>query len=172
LNETFDWWYVLVAVILLVPMFIGCCFNIVYFAEDTNASRSKLYVSAMLTIISVLCLATWNCFYIVYLYKYPDIQTEVGPKVTKKTFVIWSLYLATCIAFLWAYFICVTRDYYEALMSYEERMELKEKNKASGLFGVSLPKIPGMDNEDKMMEAAAMDPPKESAPASPKEGMM
>ena len=121
INDTFDWWYVLVAVILLVPFFIGCCFNIIYFAEDNNTSRSKLYVSCILTIISVLCLAFWNIFYIVFLYKYPVIQTELGPILTKKAFVVWSLYLATCFAFLWGYFCCVCKDYYEALMTYDER---------------------------------------------------
>jgi hypothetical protein len=164
LNETFDWWYVLVAVILLVPFFIGCCFNIVYFAEDNNASRSKLYVSCILTIISVLTLATWNCFYIVFLYKYPTIQTELGPVVTKKSFVIWSLYIATCIAFLWAYFLCNCRNYYEALMTEEDRADAAEAAKAGGMFAI--PKIPGLD--DKKMEeekAAAPASPKEAAPA-------
>ena len=165
LNETFDWWYVLIGIILLVPMFIGCCFNIVYFAEDNNSSRSKLYVSAMLTIISILLLAVWNCFYVVFLYRYPDIVTEVGQKVTKKSFVIWSLYLACCIAFLWSYFICVTRDYYEALMSYDERQALKaEKANEGSLF--SLPKLPGMD--DKKDEDAMASPKMDAAPASPK----
>jgi hypothetical protein len=173
LNETFDWWYVLVAIILLVPFFIGCCFNIVYFAEDSNSTRSRLYVSCILVIISVLTLAIWNCFYIVFLYKYPTIQTEVGPILTKKAFVIWSLYIATCVAFLWAYFLCMCRNYYEALMSLEDRLAAKEKEKAGGMFGFipSVP-IPGMDEDKKMEEMmAAAEKPKEEAPAAPMEEM-
>jgi hypothetical protein len=45
LNDSFDWWYVLVAVLLLVPFFIGVCFNISWMSEDTNSSRAKLWVS-------------------------------------------------------------------------------------------------------------------------------
>jgi hypothetical protein len=138
-------------------MFIGCCFYIVYFAEDSNDARSKLYVSCLLTIISVLLLAVWNSFYIIFCYKYPEITTEVGARVTKKAFVVWSLYLGTCLAFIWAYFLCVTRDYYEALMSYDDRKALKEKKKA-GFFG-DLVKIPGM-NDDKKDDAPAMEAPK------------
>jgi len=172
LNETFDWWYVLVAVILLVPFFIGCCFNIVYFAEDSNDTRSRLYVSCVLVIISVLTLAVWNCFYIVFLYKYPNIQTEVGPIVTKKAFVIWSLYLATCIAFIWAYFLCMCKDYYNALMSLEDRLALKEKEKAGGMFGNLVPKIPGVPGmDDEKKDDMMAEKPKEEAPASPKAEM-
>jgi hypothetical protein len=36
LNEQFAWWYVLVAVVLLVPFFIGVCFFISYYAEETD----------------------------------------------------------------------------------------------------------------------------------------
>jgi hypothetical protein len=64
-------------------------------------------------------LAFWNCFYIVYLYKYPDVLTEVGERVTKKSFVVWSLYLGTVLAFIWAYFLCISNSYYIALMDYE-----------------------------------------------------
>jgi len=152
----------MVAVILLVPFFVGCCFNIIYFAEDNNTSRSKLYVSCILTIISVLCLAFWNIFYICFLYKSPVVQTELGPILTKKAFVVWSLYLATCFAFLWGYFTCVTKDYYEALMTYDER---KAKEADSGSF-FSLPKIPGVPGmDDKMMEGEAAKMVEAQAPA-------
>lgn len=173
MNETFDWWYVLVAVILLVPIFIACCFNIVYFAEDSNDTRARLHVSCILTIISVLTLAVWNCFYIVFLYKYPTIQTEIGPIVTKKAFVIWSLYLATCLAFTWAYFLCMSRDYYNALMSLEDRLAADEKAKAGGMFGNLVPKIPGVPgmDDDKKMEDMMAEKPKEEAPAAPMEEM-
>lgn len=162
LNDNFDWWYVFIAVLLLVPFFIGCCFYVVYFAEDNNKTRGKLYVSCILTIISVLCLAFWNIIYIVYVYKQPTIQTELGPVLTKKAFVVWSLYLATCFAFLWSYFVCVTKDYYEALMTYDERMAAQEEK--SSWF--SVPKIPGVPVPglgDKMMEGDA--PKMDDAPA-------
>lgn len=47
LNEYVKWWYVLVAVILLVPAFIGCCFLIVFFNRDTHSTRAKVFVACM-----------------------------------------------------------------------------------------------------------------------------
>merc|ERR1712100_816621 len=61
LNEQFAWWYVLVAVILLVPFFIGVCFFISYYAEDTDSSRSKLFVSCQFVIISSCLWAYFLC---------------------------------------------------------------------------------------------------------------
>jgi hypothetical protein len=105
--------------LLLTPMFIAACFEICWISEDTNETRGRLYVACILTVISLLLLAFWNCYYIVYLYKYPDVLTEVGERVTKKSFVVWSLYLGTVLAFIWAYFLCISNSYYIALMDYE-----------------------------------------------------
>ena len=156
INESFDWWYVLVAVLLLVPFFIGVGFNIFWMAEDQNSTRARLWVSCAFTIISVILLGFWNCFYIVYLFKEKEIRTEVGEIVTKKQYVVWSLWLATCISFLWGYFICITHNYYIHMMSYDERMTYKKElaEKQGGfLGGVSLPGLP--KEEEQMM--AAMD---------------
>jgi hypothetical protein len=98
-----------------------------------------------------LCLSFWNCIYIIYCYKYPVIQTELGPVLTKKAFVVWSLYLATVFAFLWSYFLCVTRDYYEALMSYDER-KAAEADKKSWF---AIPEIPGIPKKDDKMDGDA-----------------
>ena len=145
----------MVAVILLIPFFIGCCFNIIYFADtEVTSSRAKLFVSCILVIISVLCLAFWNIFYIVFLYKYPIIQTELGPILTKKAFVVWSLYLATCFAFLWGYFCCVCKSYHEATMSDDEKKEYEE-NKNKPMF--ELPKVPGVPGIGKKEEEAKDD---------------
>lgn len=84
INENFDWWYVLIGVLLLVPLFIGVGFIIYWMAEESNSTRARLTTACILTIISVLLLAFWNCIYIVYVYKQPEILTEVQKTVTKK----------------------------------------------------------------------------------------
>ena len=151
INDSFDWWYVLVAVLLLVPFFIGVGFNIFWMAEDVNSTRARLWVSCAFTIISVVLLAFWNCIYIVYLFKEKEIRTEVGEIVTKKQFVVWSLYLGCCVAFLWGYFICITHNFYINMMSYDERMDYKEEQskKTGGFLGAV--SIPGLPKEDEMM---------------------
>ena len=162
INESFDWWYVLVAVLLLVPFFIGVGFNIFWMAEDVNSTRARLWVSCCFTIISVVLLAFWNCIYIVYCFKEKEIKTEVGEVVTKKQFVVWSLYLATCIAFLWGYFICITHNFYINMMSYDERKAFDEEQKnKGGMFSLpALPAIPGVKKEEDMM--AGMDAAKDA----------
>jgi len=78
-------------------------------------------------------------------------MTELGAVLTKKAFVVWSLYLATCFAFLWGYFTCVTKDYYEALMTYDDRKALEAEKKS----WFAMPAIPGMDKEAETTDAMA-----------------
>jgi len=156
--------------LLLTPMFIAACFEICWISEDTNETRARLYVACILTVISLLLLAFWNCFYIVYLYKYPDVLTEVGERVTKKSFVVWSLYLGTVLAFIWAYFLCISNSYYIALMDYDQRKAYDEeqKNKKSGFSFGSLPGMPKEEEPAKAEEPAMSpkaSPKKEDAPA-------
>lgn len=174
LNEQFTWWYVLVAVILLVPFFIGVCFFISYYAEDSDSSRSKLFVSCQFVIYSSCLLATWNTCYLLWCYKYDDVSIGSPDqgyyKQTKKSFIVWSLFLATAFSFLWAYFLCVCRNYSNALKSPEqlekERLEEEEKAKNSWLKvpEVKMPKVPGVGKDGDMMEGdMMMDPPMEEA---------
>merc|ERR1712151_304819 len=41
LNEYIHWWYVPVAVVLLVPLIIGLCFVIRFFTKDQESTRTK-----------------------------------------------------------------------------------------------------------------------------------
>ena len=139
LNESYDWWYTLVGVVLLVPYFIGVTFFITFFSNDTDNSRSRLFVACQFVIISSCLLAIWNTCYILWCYKHADVLTGSPDqgyyKQSKKAFIVWSFFLATCISFLYAYFICVTRSYANALKSPEqrerERLEEIEKEKNS-----------------------------------------
>jgi hypothetical protein len=169
LNDSYDWWYVLVGVLLLVPYFIGVTFFITFFSNDTNNSRSRLFVACQFVIISSCLLAIWNVCYILWCYKHTEVLTGSPDqgyyKQSKKAFIVWSLFLATCISFLYAYFICVTRSYSQALKSDEDKAadeeaarKEEEEKKKGGMFGVKLPELPGA--------AAAMEPPAEAAPAA------
>merc|ERR1711959_385520 len=138
LNEYDDWWYVLVGLVLLIPMLIGCCFFIVFYASETDTTRSTIKVACMLTIISVTLLAVWNTCYFYYLYKYPDVYTgspDTGYyKQTKKQYIVWSLVIAAAIDAIYSYFLCVT-------ITYKGRLNSTESSE--GGFGI--PQPPGLD---------------------------
>jgi hypothetical protein len=162
LNESYDWWYVLVGVILLVPFFIGVTFFITFFSNDTDNSRSRLFVACQFVIISSCLLAIWNVCYILWMYKQADVLTGTPDqgyyRQSKKSYIVWSLFLATVISFLYAYFICVTRSYANALKSdeqlEEERRKEEEEKKNSWMKVPEIPKLPGQG--DMMAEGDMM----------------
>jgi hypothetical protein len=164
LNDSYDWWYVLVGVVLLVPYFIGVTFFITFFSNDTDNSRSRLFVACQFVIISSCLLAIWNVCYIYFWYKQADVLTGTPDhgyyKQSKKAFIVWSLYIATCISFLYAYFICVTRSYANALKSpeqlEEERRKEEEAKKNSWFKVPEMPKLPGAGEKEAPAEAAMM----------------
>lgn len=130
MNEYDDWWYVLVGLVLLIPHIVACCFFIVFFASETDTTRSTLKVGCMLVIISVTLLAVWNTVYFHYLYKYPDVYTgspDTGYlKQTKKQYIVWSLVLAAAIDAVYAYFLCVCQTYKNALNKPDEPEKMEE----------------------------------------------
>jgi len=86
---------------------------------------------------------------------------------SKKSFIVWSLFLATAISMLYAYFICVTRSYANALKSpeqlEEERRKAEEEAKNSWMNPDRLnPKNLAPKGDDMMADMAmdmAMDAP-------------
>ena len=66
-NENFDWGYVLVVTILLIPMFVGVSFWINFFSKDDYLTRSKLFVACQFIIISSILLALFKICYMLGL---------------------------------------------------------------------------------------------------------
>merc|ERR1711998_808787 len=73
LNEFIHWWYVLVALLLLVPTILSAAFTIVFFNSDQDSTRGKLRAGYILTIISYSLLAIWNIIYFNAWYKPNDV---------------------------------------------------------------------------------------------------
>lgn len=81
LNEYIHWWYVLVALLLLVPTIIAASTLTAFFNSDTPARRASLRCACILVIISFSLLAIWNIFYFQFWYKNADVmfgQPEIG----------------------------------------------------------------------------------------------
>ena len=119
LSDTIHWWFVLVAVLLLVPAIIGCCFLVNFFNRDSHAARGRVRVAYIFVIISYSLLAVWNIIYFNAWYKSGEVVAggqETGYyRLTKKQYLFWSLFLTAVIDSLYAYFICVIARYKNAL---------------------------------------------------------
>ena len=154
LNEYIHWWYVPVAILCLCPLIVGAVFVIRFFTKDQTGSRTRMWVAMMLAIISFTLLAIWNLIYFQWLYKYDIVfagADGVGYTMqTKKSFMVWSLFIGIVLDFVWAYFLCVATTYATAMDGEQEPIDW------SG--GV---KVPSMD---VMGEKPAEEPKKAEEP--------
>jgi len=150
LNDDIHWWYVLTGVVLAATLVIASAFVIVFFTNDTESSRGKLFTACLLVIIGVALEAVWAACYFVFLYKKDTVTTGndgVGfIKATRKQEVVITLYIACLICALFAYFICVINQYVDALKTPEE--EMMEEKKDDMMMEEK--------KDDMMMEAAEM----------------
>jgi len=138
LNDDIHWWYVLVGVIIAITLIVASAFAVLFFTEDNDGTRTRLFVACMLVIIGVSLEAVWATVYFVFLYKKDSVTTGndgVGfVKATRKQEVVVTLYIACCIDALFAYFICVVNQYIDALappkeeeMMMDDMMMMEEK---------------------------------------------
>ena len=119
LMDDIHWWYVLVALVLCTPLIIAVAFFIVFYSNDTDDSRSRLYVSCMFVIITVVLLAAWNTWYFLAFFKANEVTygtPESGYwSQSKKQYIFFSIFLAAIISAVYAYFMCVAVTYKNAL---------------------------------------------------------
>jgi len=133
LIEYDDWWYVLVGEVLLIPLIIACTFFVVFFAKETDTTRTTLFAGCQLVLISVTLLAVWNVCYFYFFYKYDAVYTGTADlgyiKQTKKQFIVWSMFLAAAIDAVYAYFLCVCHTYKTRLNKPDEEEKKEEEKK-------------------------------------------
>jgi len=115
LNELIHWWYVIVAVLCLIPIVVSAIFVIRFFTKDQRASRTKMWIAMILAIVSFTLLGIWNLIYFQWCYKYDNVYAGVDglgyTNQTKKSFMVWNLFVAIVLDFIWAYFLCVATAY-------------------------------------------------------------
>lgn len=119
MSDTIAWWYVLVGVVLLIPLFIASTFFILFFADEDDKTRGKLSVACILAIISLVLLQAWNLTYFLAWYKGQQIYFGT-PRLgytfaTKKAFLFWNLFISAWICVFYGYWLCVCRRYRLAL---------------------------------------------------------
>jgi len=170
LNDHIDWWYVLVGVAISIPIIIAFGMTIYFFAEDDDGTRVGLQSAAILLIISVALLATWNACYFTLLYNADNVVTGndgVGfVTVTVKQQVVFSLWIAAVVCAFFAYYICVLSQYKNLYREHavqkwiEERKEEEAGHKARKEARLAA----------KKEKAGGDDKPKDEAEDAKKEG--
>jgi len=134
LDDHIHWWYVLIAILLLIPAIIGAMFQVKWFNWDNYSTRTLVRTSFVQVIISYTLIGIWNIIYFNAWYKHGEV-TSGGPEVgyftlTKKQYLFWSLFFVLVVDSFYAYFICVAQRYKNALRDDEEKdkEEFKRKN--------------------------------------------
>ena len=150
LNDYIHWWFVLVAVLLLIPAIIGACFLVTFFNSDNHSNRGKVRTAYIFVIISYSTIAVWNIIYFNAWYKAAEVVAggeQTGYyRLSKKQYLFWSLFITCIIDAVYAYFICVIAHYRNALRGDEE-----VENKAEAERQAPYKKKP----EEKPVEKAA-----------------
>jgi hypothetical protein len=115
LNDSIDWWYVLVGVGISIPLIIGFGLAVYWFAEDTDGTRVGLQSAGILLIISVALLATWNTLYFTLLYEDKNViggNNGIGfVTTTVKQQVVFSLWIAAIVCAFFSYYLCILGEY-------------------------------------------------------------
>ena len=121
MNEYIDWYFPVIALLLLVPMIVGASLWVTFYIKDKHASRNRLSYTLTLGIISIAVIAAWNVIYFIWFYKRDAVYVYQGlndgpyKKTPKKTYVFSILFESSLIVAFFAYAMCVTSRYYATM---------------------------------------------------------
>ena len=136
LNDQVAWWFPVVTIVLLVPLYIASGFFVNWFIKDTLGSRGKLTAAIILSLVSIFLVALWNVIYYTAIYKKEDVYIGYGvseekyQKFQKKYYLFKVLLESAILLALYAYFQCVIQTYKDALrLAKPEKMEEEKEKK-------------------------------------------
>ena len=117
LNDQVSWWFPVVTIVLLVPLYIASALYVGWFIKDNRSNRGNLTGSVILTLVSIFLVALWNVIYYTAIYKRDDVFIGYGvnedkyQKFQKKYYLFKVLLEAAILLALYAYFLCVVTGY-------------------------------------------------------------
>ena len=126
LNDQVAWWFPVVTIVLLIPLYLASGFFVNWFIKDTLGSRGKLTAAIILSLISVGLVAVWNVIYYTAIYKRDEVFIGYGvsedkyQKFQKKYYLFKVLLESAILLALYAYFMCVIQTYKDALRKRKE----------------------------------------------------
>ena len=122
MNEYLHWWYTLVSLFLISPLLVAASFTVSWFTKDSKTTRTMLYTSQILALVSVILLALWNIIYFVAIYKKDlyysgmgDISNNVYTTQSKKVFLFIMIAESVVMVAFFCYSIWVTSTYAELM---------------------------------------------------------
>lgn len=127
LNDQVTWWFPVVTIGLLVPLYLSSAFFVNWYIKDTLSSRSKLTAAIILALASIFLVALWNVIYYTAIYKREDVFIGYGvsedkyQKFQKKYYLFKVLLEAAILLALYAYFMCVISSYKDALREKKQK---------------------------------------------------
>jgi len=131
LNDQVSWWFPVVTIALLIPLYLASGFFVYWFIKDNLANRGKLTAAIILSLVSVFLVALWNVIYYTAIYKRDEVYIGYGvsedkyQKFQKKYYLFKVLLESAILLALYAYFQCVIQTYKDALREKKEE-EKKE----------------------------------------------
>merc|ERR1711934_1250700 len=134
LNDQVVWWFPVVTIVLLVPLYLASAFFVNWFIKDDLASRGKLTAAIILSLCSIFLVALWNVIYYTAIYKKEDVFIGYGvsedhyQKFQKKYYLFKVLLESAILLALYAYFQCVVEGYKDLLRKKKEKPEDDEKD--------------------------------------------
>ena len=132
LNDQVTWWFPVVTIVLLIPLYIASGLFVNWFIKDNLGSRGKLTGAIILVLVSVALVATWNVIYYVAIYKRDDVFIGDGvsedkyQKFQKKYYLFKVLLEAAILLALYAYFMCVFQTYKDLLRKEKPKKDDKK----------------------------------------------
>merc|ERR1719450_1688379 len=116
LNDQVVWWFPVVTIALLIPLYIASGMFVNWFIKDTLSSRGPLTAAIILSLVAI-----WNVIYYTAIYKRDEVFIGYGvsedkyQKFQKKYYLFKVLLEAAILLALYAYFQCVIQTYKDAL---------------------------------------------------------
>ena len=139
LNDQVTWWFPVVTIALLIPLYLASALFVNWFIKDELSSRSKLTGAIILALVSIFLVALWNVIYYTAIYKREDVFIGYGvseekyQKFQKKYYLFKVLLEAAILLALYAYFMCVIQNYKDALREKkakdDDEMDMKMDDK-------------------------------------------
>jgi len=132
LNDQVSWWFPVVTISLLIPLYLASAFFVNWFIKDDLASRSKLTAAIILSLVSIFLVALWNVIYYTAIYKRDEVFIGYGvsedkyQKFQKKYYLFKVLLESAILLALYAYFQCVIQTYKDALRKRKPEKEEEE----------------------------------------------
>merc|ERR1719460_1795717 len=132
LNDQVTWWFPVVTIVLLVPLYVASGLFVSWFIKDSLGTRGGLTGAVILSLVSIFIVALWNVIYYTAIYKRDEVFIGYGvsedkyQKFQKKYYLFKVLLESAILLALYAYFQCVIQTYKDALRKRKPEKEEEE----------------------------------------------